>query len=220
VPFAAAAVWSSGHVQRVLWGSLAVVAAVFGSYRVWRKERIDASTRLESLRAEKDSEINRLCDRVTEITSKPDFEMKVSAEGTPPSQVLKIVANRLVTVSRVDYMLSSGASIAGEDVSVQGEKVELPINDSLVLKLWIRHAMTVTTSTILALQRSQSQFLRTGSLASIFSRCRWKVCGREAPVTGRSLGRRHSMASDESQVRVLPRSPQAHVAIAFFLCSR
>jgi hypothetical protein len=115
VPFAAAALWSSGHVQRVLWGSLAVVAAVFDSYRVWRQERRDASTQL----AAKESDLAQLCDHVAELSSKrkPDSEMKVSAKGTPPSQVLKIVANRPVTVSRVDYMLSGAASIAAEDVS-------------------------------------------------------------------------------------------------------
>ena len=114
-------------------GSLAVVAAVFGSYRVWRQERGDASTQL----AAKESELAQLRDHVGELSSKrkPDSEMKVSAEGTPPSQVLKIVANRPVTVSRVDCMLSGGASIAAEDVSVQGETVEIPINNSLVLKL-------------------------------------------------------------------------------------
>jgi hypothetical protein len=73
-------------------GSLAVVAAVFGSYRVWRQERGDATTQLTA----KESELAQLRDHVAELSSKrkPDSEMKVSAEGTPPSQVLKIVANR------------------------------------------------------------------------------------------------------------------------------
>jgi hypothetical protein len=78
VPFAAAAVWSSGHVQRVLWGCLAVAAGVFGSYRVWRKERIDACAELETLRAEKDTdvaqrdaEIATLNARVAELSRNP-----------------------------------------------------------------------------------------------------------------------------------------------------
>jgi hypothetical protein len=33
-------------------------------------------------------------------------------------------------------MLSSEATVAGEDVSKQGEKVEIPINDGSVVKLW------------------------------------------------------------------------------------
>jgi len=62
--------------------------------------------------------------------------MTVSAEGLPPSQILRVIANRPVEVSRVEYMLSSEASIAGEDMTVLGEKVEIPVNDGSVLKLW------------------------------------------------------------------------------------
>ena len=40
VPFAALAVWSEQRQQKIIWGCLAVFAAMFGSYRVWRKERI------------------------------------------------------------------------------------------------------------------------------------------------------------------------------------
>ncbi|PYX16847.1 MAG: hypothetical protein DMG84_05980 [Acidobacteria bacterium] len=40
VPFAALAVWSQQREQKIIWGCLAAVAAMFGSYRVWRKERI------------------------------------------------------------------------------------------------------------------------------------------------------------------------------------
>lgn len=68
--------------------------------------------------------------------AKPKLKVTVSAEGTPPSQVLRVAANRPVEISRVDYMLSSEATVAGEDVSVQGENVEIPINDGSVLKLW------------------------------------------------------------------------------------
>src|SRR2546425_4551062 len=40
VPFAALAVWSQQREQKIIWGCLAAVAAMFGSYRVWRKERM------------------------------------------------------------------------------------------------------------------------------------------------------------------------------------
>lgn len=74
VPFAAIALWSSGRVQKVLWGCLAVAVGVFGSYRVWRKERVDASSQLESLRAEKDASIIALNERVAELSRKPYSE--------------------------------------------------------------------------------------------------------------------------------------------------
>ena len=60
----------------------------------------------------------------------------VSAEGDPPSQVFKVVANQRVTVSRVEYMLSSDATVAGEEILKEGESIEIPVNDSLLLKLW------------------------------------------------------------------------------------
>jgi hypothetical protein len=67
---------------------------------------------------------------------KQKLRLTVSAEGTPPSQVLKLAANRPVEVLRVEYMLSSEATIAAEDMSLKGEKVEIPINDGAVLKIW------------------------------------------------------------------------------------
>lgn len=33
-------------------------------------------------------------------------------------------------------MLSTEATIAGEDVSLQGASVEIPVNDTLLLKVW------------------------------------------------------------------------------------
>ena len=43
---------------------------------------------------------------VSALPAKQKLNVTVTAEGTPPSQVLKIVANRQVEVSRVEYMLS------------------------------------------------------------------------------------------------------------------
>jgi len=68
---------------------------------------------------------------------KPKLRLGLSVEGNAPSpQLLKVVANQAVEVSRVEYMLSSEATIEAEDVSKQGDKIEIPINDGSVLKLW------------------------------------------------------------------------------------
>lgn len=67
---------------------------------------------------------------------KPKLRLGVSVEGNPPSQLLRVVANQAVEVSRVEYMLSSEATIEAEDVSKQGDKIEIAINDGSVLKLW------------------------------------------------------------------------------------
>jgi len=85
VPFAALALWASGRTQKILWGCLAVLCAIFASYRVWRNERRDAgaqleavtsakATEVESLRAEKDVEIAALKERITELSRKPYTE--------------------------------------------------------------------------------------------------------------------------------------------------
>jgi hypothetical protein len=67
---------------------------------------------------------------------KQKLRLGVSVEGNPPSQLLRVVANRPVEVSRVEYMLSSEATIDAEDVSKQGDKIDIPINDGSVLKVW------------------------------------------------------------------------------------
>jgi hypothetical protein len=52
VPFAALAVWSEQKQQKAIWGSLAVVAALFGSYRVWRKERLSHCAEITQLQSQ------------------------------------------------------------------------------------------------------------------------------------------------------------------------
>jgi hypothetical protein len=133
VPFAGLAVWASSRGQKALWGCLAAVCAMFASYRVWANERRQGSAQL----ALKEAELAELSERVVSLSQrKPRLKLAISAEGHPPSQVLKVVANRPITVSRVEYMLSTEASIAGEDRSDQGESVVIPINDSLLVKVW------------------------------------------------------------------------------------
>jgi hypothetical protein len=90
------------------------------------------------------SAVKALADAVPKSTSvasippavREQLKVAISAEGTPPLQVLRVVANRPVEVSRVEYMLSSEATIASEDVSKRGGQVEIPINDGCFIKLW------------------------------------------------------------------------------------
>jgi len=64
------------------------------------------------------------------------LRVTVSVEGSPPSQTLRVTANRPVEVLRVDYMLSNETTVASEDVSREGDSVEIPVNDSLLLEVW------------------------------------------------------------------------------------
>ena len=60
VPFAALAVWASNRGQKILWGCLAAICAVFATYRVWKGERVRASLDIDSLKSSQESEINSL----------------------------------------------------------------------------------------------------------------------------------------------------------------
>jgi hypothetical protein len=68
--------------------------------------------------------------------TKQKLRVSISAEGTPPSQVLKIDANRQIEVSRVEYMLSNETAVASENIARQGESVEIPVNPDLLRKIW------------------------------------------------------------------------------------
>jgi len=74
VPFAALALWVSSRTQKILWGGLAALCALFASYLVWRKERINGSVVLGTLRTEKDAQILALNQRVAELSRKPYSE--------------------------------------------------------------------------------------------------------------------------------------------------
>jgi hypothetical protein len=64
------------------------------------------------------------------------LRVAITIEGSPPSQTLKVTANRQVEVARVDYMLSNETTVGGEDVSEEGASIEIAVNDALFLKVW------------------------------------------------------------------------------------
>jgi hypothetical protein len=74
VPFAALAIWSSQQRQKFLWGSLAVIASLFSSYRVWRQERLSgyrASQQLTAKLSELTSAVAAHEARRSELTITP-----------------------------------------------------------------------------------------------------------------------------------------------------
>jgi hypothetical protein len=99
VPFAGLALWVSGHTQKILFGCLAVLSALYASYRVWRNERIEGNQQLEASKiaaaknvsalvaqqtqqvallnqrlAQSQETINALNNRVTELRRRPYTE--------------------------------------------------------------------------------------------------------------------------------------------------
>ena len=65
-----------------------------------------------------------------------DLKISFSAAGEPPSQVIKVMANQPIMVTRLEYMLTSEACITGEDTMLQGEALEVPLNHGSLKKLW------------------------------------------------------------------------------------
>lgn len=74
VPFAALALWVSNRGQKILFACLAVLCALFASYRVWNKERKDGAVQLANLTGQKDAEIATLDARVAELSRNPYSE--------------------------------------------------------------------------------------------------------------------------------------------------
>jgi hypothetical protein len=70
------------------------------------------------------------------VESQQKVKIKMSVDGIPPSQALKITADRTITVLRLEYLFANGQCAIGEDLSVEGQNFELPINDEYVTHLW------------------------------------------------------------------------------------
>jgi len=64
------------------------------------------------------------------------LSISLVAEGTPPSQMIKVTANTSVKIDRLEYMLSDETCIVGEDISLQGAAVDIPLNHDLLRKVW------------------------------------------------------------------------------------
>jgi len=65
-----------------------------------------------------------------------EFNVSLVAEGIPPSQVIKVAASVPVEIVRLEYMLSNDTCIVGEDISLQGKAIEIPLNHDSLRKVW------------------------------------------------------------------------------------
>src|SRR5258708_38567400 len=65
------------------------------------------------------------------------FSLSLSVVGTPPSpQMLRVKATQVVKATRLDYLLSAGACMASDELSLEGDTFDVPIDDNQVLKVW------------------------------------------------------------------------------------
>lgn len=83
-------------------------------------------------------------DRLLQLGSLPgqhtthpkQLTLSLAVEGTPPSQVLRLAANQPLVASRVEYMLSNDTCIVAQEVSLQGENLDIPLNHDATRKVW------------------------------------------------------------------------------------
>lgn len=96
---------------------------------------------LKQLRAVVERAENPVASNASSATTvskpKPKLVLSVGVTGTPPEpQLLHIKANQPVKATRLEYLLSSGASVASGTLNMEGESLDIPIEDAQVLKVW------------------------------------------------------------------------------------
>ena len=70
------------------------------------------------------------------ITPAEELRVTVAVDGTPPSQFVQVVANRSVSISRVEYMLSNGTCVYAQDISLTGDNLIVPLSHDAIRKIW------------------------------------------------------------------------------------
>jgi hypothetical protein len=65
--------------------------------------------------------------------SQPSLEVRAKP---PEQQYLVLSADRNFTLSRVDYVSSQGTTVISEDVKKSGSRIEVPINEKKVSRIW------------------------------------------------------------------------------------
>jgi len=65
--------------------------------------------------------------------SQPSLEVRGKS---PEQQYLVLSADRNFTLSRVDYVSSQGTTVISEDVKKSGSRIEVPINEKKVSRIW------------------------------------------------------------------------------------
>jgi hypothetical protein len=69
-----------------------------------------------------------------------ELRFSLTVVGTPPSpQMVNVRANQIVRVVHLDYLLMNGACIASDNLNLEGEVFDIPIEDHQIVKLWNTH---------------------------------------------------------------------------------
>lgn len=132
VVFAIIALWVPNTTPKALFACLAAVSGIMAAFRVWRNERLKSNDQLDA----KNAQIAQLTQELDAYRSVVDVSVKVG--GTPPSQtiILTTIPLRSIKVSNVEYMTSDETAVAVEDVSLEGETVNVAVNYPMLQKVW------------------------------------------------------------------------------------
>jgi hypothetical protein len=69
-----------------------------------------------------------------------ELRFSLTVVGEPPSpQMVNVRANQVVRAVHLDYLLTNGACIASDNLTLEGEVFDIPIEDHQVMKLWNTH---------------------------------------------------------------------------------
>jgi hypothetical protein len=92
------------------------------------------------------AEASRISIEQATTASRPEQEkprelrFSLTVVGTPPSpQMVNVRANQVVRAVHLDYLLTNGACIASDNLNLEGEVFDIPIEDHQIIKLWNTH---------------------------------------------------------------------------------
>jgi hypothetical protein len=129
----------------------AIAGAALGAYvqRLWASEPTDEDDfgrRLAKLEAEIEELEFRQRGRRRRAASAPSAGQTAApaqprpfpeVRGKPPEQqYLVLTADRDFRLSRIDYVSSQGTTVISEDVEKSGSRIEVPINEKKVSRIW------------------------------------------------------------------------------------
>jgi hypothetical protein len=128
-----------------LLGAIAGAALARFVQRLWDPETLedDFGQRLANLEAEIE-ELELLQRRYKESAAptqsaqaQPRPRLIPEVRGkSPEQQYLVLTADRNFRLNRIDYVSSQGKTLISEDVDMAGQRVEVPINERKVSRIW------------------------------------------------------------------------------------
>jgi hypothetical protein len=136
----------AGYVQK-LWASEPTDADDFGQRLANLEAEIEALERLQRRRkrgAGSPAPVPQAQPNQSQVpqtqrtqTQPSRYQPFLEVRGKPPEQqYLVLSADRNFTLTRVDYVSSQGTTVISEDVKKSGSRIEVPINEKKVSRIW------------------------------------------------------------------------------------